>query len=276
MGYTIRSPIGGCALHIALKQARTMLLPCMCLWQVLLCLYKRSELYYRNISTTVHQVSSPQTPRIRPPKSTIKQDAGRCACDIVVGKSCRFQAIKHQYVSVVYAWRPPDSITGQITSASSNGLSQRDLNIPATIYVPDDDPQKAQHIAQLGYAWTDAIQLAALTHLIMRDCEATFIRYFEPDDGDFVRSIFGAVAHFRNPQNLDPSDPNNWGSIISNGYDQGALQKFNKLTISYGDHPDIPADERYCEQSANPSGQWDEFAWIWQPEELEDRAIINV
>ena len=176
--------------------------------------------------------------------------------------------------------RSPGTLSvGPSSPVNTTQILPRQFEIPCTLYVPDSDPNKQDHAAQLRQAWVDAVQLAAFTHAAFEHSyppinEDVFDRYFQEGNQKFVQNVFGVVGKYHNPDNLDTSKLENLRSVVGNGVDYS--EKFSELTLSWRDHPDIPENERYCGQNEDPDHPWTHIAYLWQFDDMGNRAIINV
>ena len=76
-------------------------------------------------------------------------------------------------------------LTNNVTS-SLRVQAPSDDPFPVTIYVPDDDPNKDEHVAKIQEAFADATMLAAVMHASLWEDEDIFQRYFEVENAEFV------------------------------------------------------------------------------------------
>ncbi|EXJ59978.1 hypothetical protein A1O7_04126 [Cladophialophora yegresii CBS 114405] len=84
--------------------------------------------------------------------------------------------------------------------------------------------------------------LARLVAITSVPCDAGFLRYFQPQDYLFVQRVFRTIANIPFGQQFDPR---NIGGLLTSMDKEAILNpKFEDLSISLGDHPDVREEDR--------------------------------
>lgn len=125
-----------------------------------------------------------------------------------------------------------------------------DASIPQ--FIPASaNTQVANANAKLRVAFGDAILLARVAAVTFNPCDKVFLRYFRPEEADFVRHVFMEIANIR-ASNIDPRNVETILSAPSVAYE--LHEKFENLEIALGDHPEVEEEERLCGRILTASG----------------------
>lgn len=118
--------------------------------------------------------------------------------------------------------------------------------VPATASSPVQNAN-----TKLRVAFADAILLARVAAITFNPCDEIFLRYFRPEEADFVKHVFMEVANIH----ADHIDSQNVESILSASSVAYELhEKFGNLEIALGDHPEVEEGERLCGRILTASG----------------------
>lgn len=118
--------------------------------------------------------------------------------------------------------------------------------IPASLNTPI-----ANANAKLRVAFGDAILLARVAAVTFDPCDEIFLRYFRPEEAEFVKNLFLEIANIR----ASKIDVHNIESILSSPSVIFQLHdKFENLEIALGDHPEVEPQDRICGRILTDTG----------------------
>jgi len=119
-------------------------------------------------------------------------------------------------------------------------------------FVPATGSNRVPHAnSKLRVAFADAILLARVAATTFSPCDEVFLRYFRPEEADFVKHVFMEVANIQ----AEHIDAQNVESILSTSAVAYELhEKFSNLEIALGDHPEVEEEERLCGRIVTASG----------------------
>ncbi|KAK5050403.1 hypothetical protein LTR84_003684 [Exophiala bonariae] len=129
-------------------------------------------------------------------------------------------------------------------------ISRCDASFPQ--FIPaSPNTHVANANAKLRVAFGDAILLARVAAVTFDPCDEIFLRYFRPEEAEFVKNVFLAVANIRTTE----IDAENVESILSSPSVIFQLHdKFQNLEIALGDHPEVEDEDKICGRILTETG----------------------
>lgn len=95
----------------------------------------------------------------------------------------------------------------------------------------------AREASKLSDAVKDAVEIARIVATTFDDCDSTYNRYLRQRDSQIVKHFFQRIADIA----LDTAvNADNLADVFSKPVKDGLHEKYAKLSIAYGPHPDRP------------------------------------